>query len=224
MFENFGLVDLGNRAGWDITAEAVVWRRKKRGFVPCNLEFAIARRVAGAPECLEMWQLKWGTVIFPADETPVVALMRCMKRDLGMSVSPACCVPVGTVGPWLYRSTIALHNRRLVLTVVDDQAEKETPFYASLFHVDVTDLVQGQVSPAVADFEWVGFNDLIARHGASTNCIYWQMFFMVIEYLMDIDFSENFFKRQWKPGEYSLSFDKSLEESETDKELYGYWD
>lgn len=217
MFEQFTVNNLAERAGWDITvlengwknpfaiptAEAIVWRKKGDGFLPQDLEFAVARRVAGAPECLGMWQLKWGTVIFPADETPVVALMRCMAKDLGLRFLQNI-MPIGTVGPWLYRSTIALNNEQLVLTVLDEQAEKETPFYASLFYVDATGLAQGQVSSAVVDFEWVGFEDLIARYGANTNCIYWQMFFMVMEQFLEKPKTENFFARTWRPGEYVL--------------------
>lgn len=218
MFENFSLVDFGKRTGWDIavrekgwknpfaipTAEAVVFRTTKDGDLVRDFEFAVARRVSGAPECLGMWQLKWGTVIFPTDETSLAALVRCMKKDLGISISPEWCVPVGTVGPWLYRSTLALDSRKLVLTILDQQAEKETPFLASLFYVNATGFAQGEVSRAVADFEWVGFNDLIARHGASTNCIYWQMFFMAMEQFLGQPTIENFFARTWKPGEYSL--------------------
>lgn len=166
MFESFSLADFGKRAGWDIavreggwqkpfaipTAEAVVSRIKDGGGSSVyDLEFAIAKRVAGAPECLGMRQLKWGTVIFPSDETPAAALIRCMAKDLGMSVFPGHCVSVGTIGPWLYRSTLTLNDRQLILTILDEQAEKETPFFASLFHVDATGLEQGQVSKAVND-------------------------------------------------------------------------
>lgn len=230
MFESFTVADLGDRAGWDITVrengwqftlalptvEFVVWRFKKgtSRHIPYDLEFAVARRIGGAPECLGMHQVKWGTNLCPPkDMTPLSSLLRYLPIGLGITPIADCCRPIGTIGPWTWKSTIALNGPELILTVVDEQAEKKTPFYGSLFAVDATNLGDGSISgatselkvqPAFADLEWIGFDDLIKRYGKTTGCIYWQIFFLAIEALTGNLKMESFFMRPFTPGTYTL--------------------
>lgn len=222
MFESFSVPDLAKRAGWKIevgengwknplsfpTAEAIVYRTTNgRDFHAEGLkalQFAVAKREGGAPECKGMHQLKWGTNIGPADETPLAALLRYLPAGLGITATDLECTPIGTLGPWLWKSTIALHDGQLILTVLEEQAEKETPFYASLFRVDANGLGDGKVSPAFSDLQWMGFEELIARHGGTTTCIYWQIFFMAMECMTNNFDIVSFFHRTWRPGKYVL--------------------
>lgn len=243
LFQGFDLTALGKRAGWRIEREENGWRgsfafptaecvvsRSTGPRVLRDVEFAVAKRVKGAPECAGMHQVKWGTNIFPSDPTPLAALLRYLPSGLGIQPSADDCVPIGTLGPWTYKSTIALRDEGLVLTVIDEPAEKETPFYASLFHVDATYLGDGKVSDAFSDLRWIPFDEFIATYGHTTTCIYWQAFFMAAMYLHGDDISDNFFTQTWGPDTYILPFKQGREkhvrksDPDIDQELHDYWD
>lgn len=194
MFEGYTLGDqrkFEEARGWKgtfraltyCTAEAVLTRKSDRDGDWLDWEILVAERATGAPDCIGRTQGKWGAYVYPTDPTTRHAVRRGLREIFGWDVPPENFRLAGLVGPWLHKATAGLKGGRLVVSVLEDQAE-ETPFQATLFSADVTGFDiggAGSYSRTTAGARWITLFDLITEQGTSFDFMYWTMVALAIQ-------------------------------------------
>ncbi len=159
------------------TAEAVIFRVPKNRKTPLDLEIVDAIRTSGAPDCLGKRQGKWGTYVKPTDENAFHAIRRGIRETFGWDLPEDVYRFSGLIGPAVYKSTIRMGEKHLILNVTDIQAER-TPFEAKLFFACATG---SELSPdagfnkSTKDARWISLRDLITEQGQNENYLYWSM-------------------------------------------------
>ncbi len=160
------------------TAEVVPFRNTGD---PRNPEILVSTRVTGATDCVGIQQVKYGTYSKPTDPSARHAIAREMRDMFSLYLDPEQFQFAGIVSQWLYKSTIIYDDGDMVLEVSDVQAE-ETPFQATLFHVNLTGLEigQGPRHKAIKDVMWVTLRDFVNERGSDNSWAYAQMLFMAM--------------------------------------------
>lgn len=214
MFEGFTLEqqrEIECARGWQptyaaltyCTAEAVVMRH----VLPHDIlatEVVVAERISGAPDCVGKLQSKWGGYTKPTDQSPMHAMRRTLNEVFGWHADSISLKVTGIIGPWLYKSTLAIAEDTVVLTVSDMQAE-QTPFQATLFAVVVPEgyeLGQGSYLKTTREARWTTLRDPIELEGKNREHLYWEMTFDCLETIMGTR-ADCVFHRP--PGQYILS-------------------
>lgn len=196
MFEGFTLEEqrkVEETRGWKsaysaltyCTAEAVVMRNMSTENL-LDTDVLIATRISGAPDCLDKVQSKWGGYVKPTDPTPLHSMRRTLQETFGWNTDHTSLQFAGIMGPWMYKSTLAVKGDDIVLTVLDQQAEV-TPFQATLFVVVVSEeclLGRGGYLKSTKDARWVTVRDLIQSDGVNPDHLYWTMVYICLRAIL----------------------------------------
>lgn len=179
------------------TAEAVLMRKPSSGVGDLiDTEILIATRVSGAPDCVGRVQSKWGGYVKPTDQTPLHSMQRTLQEMFGWSADQIGLKFAGILGPWMYKSTLALEGeRQLILNIINEQAEM-TPFQATLFAATVSpdcELDQGGHQKSTKDARWVTLRELVQSQGNNPDHLYWTMVYACLRITWsgwDMEFSD----------------------------------
>ncbi len=145
-----------------------------RGLIDDDVEFLVTRRLRG-PATGNL-QSHHGGHVKVTDRDLVDAAIREVEEEVGFFLRRAELSLAAIIGPELYRSTLAITNGTLELTILDLQAEPTAPFVCSLFVADVTGKErQPDCDQEVDRGEWLTLQEIVSSHGQSMQFNYFSL-------------------------------------------------